>query len=323
MNFLLEDWTGPINYYRNLPFIRISEGANGSTWGSEPWKGGQVLLMSGGQDNYTSLESVIHSLELLPKDAHATVRVIPGAGHLPHQENPDVVNNYLLDFLHGMVSFKKVVALDLKGFGDSDKPSQRHCYRVNVLLNELHEFINSLGVSSCVIIGHDLGALLGWLLIYNYPGLVTKFVALSCPHPNIYWDSIPQNGNFSQRWVHFSQLPYLPEVECLKEDLSVISQYYNHVNGNGEKMSVIEAYKYSFSRSVPCEEEEKEKLSQANGGEGIHKRLVNRVLESSWLRYGNQVLGAAKKGVVGVGLTHDENNGRVISLLGSNGLVHS
>ncbi|XP_071450784.1 epoxide hydrolase 4-like [Hetaerina americana] len=310
----------------------------------------------------------------------------------------------------------RVVALDLKGYGDSDKPLLCRRYRVQVLLKELSDLIYTLGASSCVVIGHDMGALLGWFLAYNYPGLVKKFVAISCPHPNIFWDVLPHSGQFGKRWVYFSQLPSLPEMDALREDLSEIAQCFAHEKSNSDaKMNALEAYKYSFSRYedwsgpinyyrnllyvrvrlTPSQEKmsdswddeswkggqvllitggqdsraslesivrstellppearamvrvvagakhfphqecpdvvnnylldflhvqgspEKEK-AQCSNGEGLHKRLVNRVLESSWVsstvRYGNQVLDAAKKGTVGIG--HDEN-----SSLSLNGLV--
>ncbi|XP_046388344.1 epoxide hydrolase 4-like [Ischnura elegans] len=313
----------------------------------------------------------------------------------------------------------RVVALDLKGYGDSDKPMQRRGYRVPVLLKELRDFITALGASSCVIIGHDIGALLGWLLAYSYPGLVKKFVAISCPHPNIYWEVLPHGVQFGKRWVYFSQLPGLPEIDVLREDLTDITQCYAHEKSNGDgKMNALEAYKYSFSRRedwsgpinyfrnllyvrvrltplpgkveeswddeswkggqvllitggedkraslesivrsteflppearamvrvvagakhfphqefpdqvnnylldflhVQCSPE-KEKV-QCSNGEGLHKRLVNRVLESSWVsstvRYGNQVLDAAKKGTVGIG--HDDSSLSRIS----NGYIHT
>jgi epoxide hydrolase 4 len=41
-----------------------------------------------------------------------------------------------------------------------------------------------------VLVGHDLGALIGWFLMYSHPDLVSKFVSISCPHPNIYWDEL-------------------------------------------------------------------------------------------------------------------------------------
>nr|CAD7455454.1 unnamed protein product [Timema tahoe] len=177
----------------------------------------------------------------------------------------------------------RVVALDLKGFGDSDKPLGRSSYRIDKLLIELRQFISALGVSSCTVVGHDLGGLLGWYLVHRYPDLVDKFVAISCPHPNVYWDELSRSStlnssvvvlysatyrrNFepdeplvetqgsdaecctvTSRWVKFSQLPYLPEMDALKEDLSIINQYFHHLPKTNSKDNYVEAYKYTFSR---------------------------------------------------------------------------
>lgn len=50
------------------------------------------------------------------------------------------------------------------------------------------------------------------------------------------------------RWVHFSQLPYLPEIDALKEDLSIINQCFHHLHKVNSKETYVEAYKYAFSR---------------------------------------------------------------------------
>ncbi|KAL3279399.1 hypothetical protein HHI36_016909 [Cryptolaemus montrouzieri] len=131
----------------------------------------------------------------------------------------------------------RVVALDLKGFGDSDKPEWRSSYRIEIILEELKQLLSTLGVNSCILVGHDLGALIGWYFVYQYPSMVDKFFAVSCPHPNIY-------GNISaNQWLNCVQLPYLPEIDALKHDVRIISEYHKKLPEN-----YLEAYKYSFSR---------------------------------------------------------------------------
>lgn len=137
----------------------------------------------------------------------------------------------------------RVVALDLKGFGDSDKPESKKLYKVETILEELKQLISALGVSSCVIIGHDLGALIGWYFVHQHPEMVEKFFAVSCPHPNVYWKSL--YSTFQYQWMNFVQLPYLPEIDALKEDVKMISDYHNHLPS---KDVYLEAYKYAFSR---------------------------------------------------------------------------
>lgn len=60
--------------------------------------------------------------------------------------------------------FFRVVALDLKGFNDSDKPQWRKEYTPYKICDELLQFIKSLGSNTVSIIGHDIGAVIGWVV---------------------------------------------------------------------------------------------------------------------------------------------------------------
>lgn len=86
-----EDWTGAINYYRSLPFYRLED---------ETLRESEVrcLLITGKLDDSVPLENVIKSTEFVQK---YYLKVIDDAGHYPHQENPEVVNKVLLEFLLG------------------------------------------------------------------------------------------------------------------------------------------------------------------------------------------------------------------------------
>lgn len=144
----------------------------------------------------------------------------------------------------------RVVAVDLKGFGDSEKPIWRSSYRIETLLEELKLLISALGVGSCTIIAHDLGALVSWYLVHQYPELVDRFVVVSCPHPNVYWKTLPSQSVFNSHWISFSQLPYLPEADALKEDLKIIGESHKHLKQKDPREMYLEAYKYSFSRAA-------------------------------------------------------------------------
>lgn len=83
--------------------------------------------------------------------------------------------------------YHRVIALDLKGFSDSDKPLMRHNYRPNAICSELKDFLDSLNIKTVTIIGHDLGGLIGWIFALKFPDYVSKFIAIAAPHPNQYW----------------------------------------------------------------------------------------------------------------------------------------
>lgn len=143
-----------------------------------------------------------------------------------------------------------MITLDLKGFGDSDKPTGQRSYNLEIVLEELKQFILALGVSKCILVGHDIGALVGWFLAEEDPKLIEKFVAVSCPHPNVYWDSLPSSGIHSSNWIKFVQFPGLPEIDAMKEDLNIIKQYHSHLQEkNVQDKEILEAYKYTFSRN--------------------------------------------------------------------------
>lgn len=112
-----------------------------------------------------------------------------------------------------------------------------------MILEELKQLIFSLGVSSCIVVGHDIGALLGWCLAHQFPEVVDKLVAVSCPHPNIYRTNLHTSWNY--RWLNFVQLPYFPEVDAMKNDVKIISDYHRHLPAND---TFLEAYKYAFCR---------------------------------------------------------------------------
>lgn len=86
---LAEDWTGAINYYRNLPFSRVSASQDSPV--DVP-----CLLIIGNQDSSVQLESVVRSAEYL---SNYQLKIIDSVGHFPHQERPAEVNSLLLSFL--------------------------------------------------------------------------------------------------------------------------------------------------------------------------------------------------------------------------------
>jgi len=98
MSFFSEDWTGAINYFRNLPFYRIVPRVNNSLkfYKEEDMLQLPCLLITGSKDESVQMESFIKSTEFLKT---STLRIVDNASHFPHQEQPQVVNNLLISFL--------------------------------------------------------------------------------------------------------------------------------------------------------------------------------------------------------------------------------
>ena len=82
----------------------------------------------------------------------------------------------------------RTLAVDLPGFGESPAPRGRAAYDIekSVAAHVLGA-LDALGVSERVdLVGHDWGAVLGWVLCLRHPERVRRFVALSVGHPRAY-----------------------------------------------------------------------------------------------------------------------------------------
>lgn len=73
----------------------------------------------------------------------------------------------------------RVVAPDLRGFGDSDKPEDVAAYSLTEHLADIGAILDRLGFARAHIVGHDWGAVIGWFIATFMPERVDHLVALS------------------------------------------------------------------------------------------------------------------------------------------------
>jgi pimeloyl-ACP methyl ester carboxylesterase len=75
----------------------------------------------------------------------------------------------------------RAVAVDLRGFGASDKPPRG--YDAPTLAADIAALVTSLGESDAMVVGSDLGGLLGWTMAARHPRVVRSLVLLGAAHP--------------------------------------------------------------------------------------------------------------------------------------------
>ena len=81
----------------------------------------------------------------------------------------------------------RVIAPDLRGFGQSEAPASVGDYALGHVVADLRALIGRLAGDAPVrVIGHDWGAVAGWCLALEHPQLVRSQVALSVGHPRQY-----------------------------------------------------------------------------------------------------------------------------------------
>ncbi len=78
----------------------------------------------------------------------------------------------------------QVVALDLRGYNKSDKPTGVENYKMRHLIGDVAAVIQHFPQERAVVVGHDWGGAIAWQVAMWRPNLVEKLVVLSTPHPN-------------------------------------------------------------------------------------------------------------------------------------------
>ncbi len=80
----------------------------------------------------------------------------------------------------------RVIAPDLRGFGDSDAPTASGSYKIPVVLADLAGILDAVGATKVRLVGHDWGAVIGWQFALACPQRVDRYVAMSVGHPEAY-----------------------------------------------------------------------------------------------------------------------------------------
>ncbi|WP_293128126.1 alpha/beta hydrolase [Microcoleus sp. bin38.metabat.b11b12b14.051] len=106
----------------------------------------------------------------------------------------------------------QVVAVDLRGYNDSDKPKDKSAYVMAEFVQDVKGVIQGLGYESCVLVSHDWGGAIAWSFAYAYPEMVDKLIVMNIPHPAKFAEGLRTRQQLLKSWYIFLfQLPFLPE----------------------------------------------------------------------------------------------------------------
>jgi pimeloyl-ACP methyl ester carboxylesterase len=73
----------------------------------------------------------------------------------------------------------RAYALDLYGFGDTARDPLQ--YSLDKQADLINRFLDSMGIGKVALVGHGLGALVGFAFIKKMPSSVDRIMAINCP----------------------------------------------------------------------------------------------------------------------------------------------
>lgn len=134
----------------------------------------------------------------------------------------------------------KIVAVDLRGYGDSDKPEGIENYTNKLMASDIAGILSELKLASAYVVGHDRGARVARRMAYDYPELINRLALIEImPIEYVYSLSAEEAAKKYWHWV-FQVVPDLPETlisgkeeEYLKFLLSRGDGLFERLNSDG------------------------------------------------------------------------------------------
>lgn len=137
-----------------------------------------------------------------------------------------------------------VVATDLRGYGDSDKPEgggDHSAYSFRAMAEDNLAVMRALGFERFAVAGHDRGARVGFRMALDHPEVVTRFAALDIvPTHHVLTNVSLGWGLESYHWFFMAQKAPFPE-KLLCADLPYYINYKLNKKGVGLEIFSAEA----------------------------------------------------------------------------------
>lgn len=77
----------------------------------------------------------------------------------------------------------KVVAVDMRGYNQSDKPEGVENYTIDKLVGDIVAVVKHFQRNKAIIVGHDWGGMVAWSFAMNHPQMTERLIILNLPHP--------------------------------------------------------------------------------------------------------------------------------------------
>jgi len=129
----------------------------------------------------------------------------------------------------------RVVAPDMRGFGQTDAPSDSNAYSILHNAGDVVGLVSAFGERQAIVVGHDWGAPVAWTAAMLRPDVFKAVVGLSVPHrprgPAPPLATLRANGMENYYWCYF-QTPGVAESEFERDVEQTMRRLIYGVSGN-------------------------------------------------------------------------------------------
>ena len=144
----------------------------------------------------------------------------------------------------------RVIAPDMRGYNQSEKPPGVHAYAVETLVKDVVALIAHCGVTRATVVGHDWGGVVAWEVAMRRPDVVEKLIVLNAPHPAAFLRELRTPTQLARSWYAFAfQVPVLPELLIALGDYRMLRAVFRRdpVRPNTFTEDDIQRYRDAFA----------------------------------------------------------------------------
>ncbi|MGV9670349.1 MULTISPECIES: alpha/beta fold hydrolase [unclassified Gordonia (in: high G+C Gram-positive bacteria)] len=145
----------------------------------------------------------------------------------------------------------RAVAVDLRGYGDSDKPPRG--YDGWTLAGDTNGLIRALGHTSATLVGHADGGLVCWATATLHPRVVSAIAVIASPHPRSLRHDVLLRTDLRSSFLPgflVNQLPRYAESRLTRRDGAFVGRYFGRRAGQAWKRTDDYAEAVTRNRSA-------------------------------------------------------------------------
>ena len=107
----------------------------------------------------------------------------------------------------------RAVAVDLRGYGRTDRPRGVSAYRIDRLVEDVDGLIAALRDRPVHLVAHDWGGAIAWVVAARRAERLASLTILNAPHPKAFYERLRHDPKQRRRswYIAFFQIPWLPE----------------------------------------------------------------------------------------------------------------
>ena len=148
----------------------------------------------------------------------------------------------LIVFLHGFPEFWyswrhqipffskhfKVAVPDMRGFGETERPTEVDEYRIERLVTDIVELVHSLGQEKATVVGHDWGGVIARSIGIMAPNIVENLIIMNAPHPAVFQRNAFRNYEQMQKswYMFFFLLQNVPERVLSRNNFELLKHVF-------------------------------------------------------------------------------------------------